>query len=70
LATLARAKATGISWSKVPVPDMYLREIRHQAEYIQKPNDHKDHHNAIQNGFDRPLHGDQIDEPEKNPHYY
>jgi len=49
---------------------MYLREIRHQAEYIQKPNDHKDHHNAIQNGFDRPLHGDQIDEPEKNPHYY
>jgi hypothetical protein len=70
LAILAHANARGIARSKVLMPNVYLREIRHQAEHIQKPNDHEDHHNAIQNGFDRPLHGDQIDQPQKNPHYY
>jgi hypothetical protein len=66
----ANASATGIRRSKVLMPDVNLRKIRHQAEHIQKPNDHEDHHNAIQNGFDRPLHGDQIDQPQKYPHYY
>jgi hypothetical protein len=65
----AHADATGTQRSKMLIPHAYMREIRHQAEDIQQPDDHEDHHNAIQNGFDCPLHGDQIDEPQKDPHY-
>jgi hypothetical protein len=68
LAIPAHANATGIWRSKVRIPDAYLMNIRHQAEHVQQPNDHEDHHNAIQYGFNRPLHGDQIDQPQKNPH--
>jgi hypothetical protein len=53
----------------VRISDAYLMEIRHQAEHVQQPNDHEDHYNGIQYGFDRPLHGDQIDKPQKNPYY-
>jgi hypothetical protein len=68
-AVSAHANATGIEPSKVRIPDAYPIDIRHQAEHVQQPNDHEDHHNAIQYRFDRALHGDQIDQPQKNPHY-
>jgi hypothetical protein len=68
-AILAHANAAGIGSSKMRIPDAYAIDIRHQAEHVQQPNDHEDYHDAIQYGFDRTLHGDQIDEPQKNPHY-
>jgi hypothetical protein len=63
----AHANATENWRSKVRIADTYPVDIGHQTEYIQQPNDHKDHDNAIQYGLDRPLHGDQIDQPQQNP---
>jgi hypothetical protein len=63
------AKVQGIRRSKVRIADMYLMDIRHQAKHVQKPDHHEDYHNAIQYGFDRALHGDQIDQPQKNSDY-
>jgi hypothetical protein len=41
-----------------------------QPKYIQNPQNHGNHHNAIQNGLDSPLHGDvPIYKPEKNADY-
>src|SRR5450432_705850 len=38
-----------------------------EAEYIQHPEDHGDYDDAVQNGLDRRLHGNEaIDQPQKD----
>jgi hypothetical protein len=52
------------------VTDAELREIAEEAEYLQKPEDHGNYNNAIENSFDLPLHGDKaVDEPHHNADY-
>ena len=43
---------------------MELREIAEKSEYLEKPKDHSNYNNAIEDSFDLPLHGDKaVDEP-------
>jgi hypothetical protein len=41
-----------------------------KSEYVQEPQDHGDHYDAIQDRLDRPLHRDEaIDQPQQNTYY-
>jgi hypothetical protein len=52
------------------VTDAELREIAEEAEYLEKPEDHGNYDNAVENSFDLPLHGDKaVDEPHHNADY-
>ncbi len=47
--------------------DLELSEIAEEPEYLQKPKDHCNYYNAIENSFDLALHGDKaVDEPHNN----
>jgi hypothetical protein len=47
--------------------DVVLGEIAEEPEYLQKPKDHCNYYNAIENSFDLALHGDKaVDEPHNN----
>jgi len=41
-----------------------------QTENIQEPQNYGDNHDAVQNGLDGSLHGNEaIHQPQKNPHH-
>jgi hypothetical protein len=42
-----------------------------EPEDIQDPQNHGNHHDAVQDGLDGGLHGDEaIHQPQQNAHYY
>jgi hypothetical protein len=44
-----------------------MREGIKQSKHIEKPQDHRDDDNAVQDGLNRSLHRDKtIDQPEQN----
>jgi hypothetical protein len=44
-----------------------MREGIKQSKHIEKPQDHRDDDNAVQDGLNRSLHRDEtIDQPEQN----
>jgi hypothetical protein len=44
--------------------DVKLREIVEEPKYLQKPNDHCDYYNCVEDSFDLTLHGDKaVDKP-------
>jgi hypothetical protein len=50
-------------------PNANIGKGMKKSENIQKPQDNTDHHDGIQDRFDRPLHGDEVvDEPQQNTH--
>src|ERR1035437_1885076 len=42
----------------VSMPDAELGKIVEEAEYLQEPQNHGNHYNAVQNTLDLPLHWD------------
>jgi hypothetical protein len=41
-----------------------------ESENVEKPQDHYNHDDSIQDGLNRPLHRDEaIDQPQQQPHY-
>ena len=46
-----------------------MGERLHQPENIQKPQDHSDHYDYIQDGLYRSLHWYEIYQPKQHPYY-
>jgi hypothetical protein len=40
------------------MPDVELGKVAVEAEYLQKPKNHDNHYNGIQDSLDLTLHGD------------
>ena len=48
-------------------PDLELRDIVEETEYIHKPQNHDNDDNRVENAFDGPLHGNEaVDQPKQN----
>jgi hypothetical protein len=62
-----------IAFASQPVglrPNVNVGKGMKKSEYVQEPQDHGDHYDAIQDRLDRPLHRDEaIDQPEQNTYY-
>lgn len=44
---------------------MYIRQVRENPEYLEKPDDNNNHNHNIEDGFDFVIHGDvSIDKPQ------
>jgi hypothetical protein len=50
--------------------DAELSKICEQAEYLQEPKNHGNHHNGVQDSLDLTLHGDEaVHEPHQDAYY-
>jgi hypothetical protein len=50
--------------------DANIGEGMKKPEHVEKPQDHGDYNDGIQDRLDRPLHRDEsIDQPQQNTHY-
>jgi hypothetical protein len=53
-----------------PFSDVNIGKVMKQPENIQEPQDDGDDYDAVQDGFDRSLHGDEaIHQPQENTHH-
>jgi hypothetical protein len=50
-------------------PHADVREGMKKSEDVQKPQDHGNNHDRIQDGLDRSLHRYQVDKPKQNADY-
>ncbi|HXQ26854.1 MAG TPA: hypothetical protein VN822_10635, partial [Candidatus Acidoferrales bacterium] len=51
-------------------PDVHPGQRMKDSKDIEKPQDHRNHNDRVQNGLDRSLHRyEAVDQPEQNAHY-
>jgi hypothetical protein len=65
-----RKSLDAVSLRRPSRPNVDAGEGMKQPENIQQPQDNRNDHDAIQNGLDRSLHGDEaIYQPQEDTHH-
>jgi hypothetical protein len=50
--------------------DAELGDVTEQSEYLQEPQNHGDHYNAVQDSLDLTLHGNEtVNQPHQHSDY-